>query len=130
MFRTTDSLLPNVIRRQQYRAKPYATVVGIDGVHQDVSFYDLETSSNRAAWFLAEKVTDNNVFYMGPNDIRYVIWIIAAIKTGKCVENAKRAMRDPRLTWFLGLVPLSGKPGSSKHTIFRNRRSEDSPLCP
>lgn len=99
MFRTTDNLLPNVIRRHQYRARRYATIVGIDGAQQDVSFSDLGNSSNRAAWFLAEKVADENVFYMEPNDIRYLIWVIAAIKTGKCVSYKFASLSVAGLSW-------------------------------
>ncbi|KAI0603097.1 hypothetical protein F4775DRAFT_532129 [Biscogniauxia sp. FL1348] len=85
MFRTTEYLVPNIIRRQQHRSKPYATIVGTEGVHRHIKYSDLENASNRASWFLAEKVVDDKVLYMGSNDIRYLIWIVAAIKTGKCV---------------------------------------------
>lgn len=89
MFATTDNLLPNAIRRRQRRARPYAVVVGTEkSGRQNVSFSDLENSSNRAAWLLAERVAGEKVLYMGPNDIRYLIWVIAAAKTGKCVSNS------------------------------------------
>ncbi|KAI0466999.1 acetyl-CoA synthetase-like protein [Xylaria cf. heliscus] len=84
MFRTTEYLLPNAIRRQCGKSKPYATIVGIHGVLQAVSYADLENFSNRASWIL-EKIPSDKVLYMGPNDIRYVIWLVAAMKTGKCV---------------------------------------------
>ncbi|KAI3317133.1 hypothetical protein HD806DRAFT_551096 [Xylariaceae sp. AK1471] len=84
MFRTTQDLIPNVIRRQKGRSRPYATIVGVDGSRQVVTFADLENWSNRAAWFL-DKLPGQQVLYMGPNDIRYALWAIAAIKTGKCV---------------------------------------------
>ncbi|KAI5926545.1 hypothetical protein F4810DRAFT_725180 [Camillea tinctor] len=85
MFRTTEHLVPNAIRRQQHRSKPYATLVGTNGVCRHISYFDIENASNRASWFLTEKVLDDKVLYMGVNDIRYVVWVIAAIKTGKCV---------------------------------------------
>ncbi|KAI1816296.1 hypothetical protein GGS20DRAFT_248978 [Poronia punctata] len=84
MFRTTGDLIPNVIRRRSNRPRPYATVVGVNGVVGVVSFADLENWSNRAARFL-DTVPDDKVLYMGANDVRYVVWIIAAMKTGKCV---------------------------------------------
>ncbi|KAI1634796.1 hypothetical protein F4809DRAFT_651608 [Biscogniauxia mediterranea] len=85
MFRTTEYLVPNILRRQQHRSKPYATIIGTEGVQRHIKYSDIENASNRASWFLAEKVADDKVLYMGSNDIRYLIWIIAAIKTGKCV---------------------------------------------
>ncbi|KAI1409283.1 hypothetical protein F5Y13DRAFT_203712 [Hypoxylon sp. FL1857] len=85
MFTTTQDLVPNIIRRQLHRARPFANIVGIDGAIKEISFSDLENASNRAAWYLDEKIADDNVFYMGPNDMRYLIWVLAAIKTGKCV---------------------------------------------
>ncbi|KAI1488349.1 hypothetical protein F5X96DRAFT_646066 [Biscogniauxia mediterranea] len=85
MFRTTEYLVPNILRRQQHRSKPYATIISTEGVQRHIKYSDIENASNRASWFLAEKVADDKVFYMGSNDIRYLIWIIAAMKTGKCV---------------------------------------------
>ena len=87
MFATTEKLVPNVIRQQQHRVRPYASIVGLDGIVQSISFFTLENASNSAAWFLAEKVKDDELYYMGPNDIRYLIWVIAAMKTGKCVRS-------------------------------------------
>ncbi|KAI1178787.1 hypothetical protein F4777DRAFT_62023 [Nemania sp. FL0916] len=84
MFRTTDYLIPNVIRRRQDRLRPFAAIVGVDGTYQTVTFADLENYSNRAAWVL-EKLPSRQVLYMGPNDVRYVLWAIAAFKAGKCV---------------------------------------------
>lgn len=85
MFRTTQDLIPNIIRRKKSRERPYAIIAGIDGSRQVVTFADLENWSNRAALFL-DKLPGKQVLYMGPNDIRYALWAIAAIKTGKCVS--------------------------------------------
>ncbi|KAI0011898.1 hypothetical protein F4779DRAFT_635496 [Xylariaceae sp. FL0662B] len=85
MFNTTKHLIPNVIRRQQTRPRPFATAVDTNGTCQHITFADLEKFSNRAAWFLDQNVKDENFFYMGPSDIRYLIWVIAAMKTDKCV---------------------------------------------
>ncbi|KAI1500716.1 hypothetical protein F5X99DRAFT_229647 [Biscogniauxia marginata] len=105
MFTTTESLLPNVIRRRQHRARPFATVVSIDGGVQHLSFSDLENASNRASWFLDEKIVDDKVFlYMGPNDIRYFIWVIAAMKTGKCVIFPSLANQIPANQQFFKTV--------------------------
>lgn len=85
MFRTTEYLIPNVIRQQRNRARPYANIVDLEGSRLVATFADLENWSNRAAWFL-ETIPSRQVLYMGPNDIRYAILLIAAIKTGKCVS--------------------------------------------
>ena len=87
MFATTEKLLPNLIRQQQDRERPYACIVDLKGVAHRISFFTLENASNRAAWFLNGEIKDDKVYYMGPNDIRYFIWIIAAMKTGKCVRS-------------------------------------------
>ncbi|KAI8954888.1 hypothetical protein F4801DRAFT_574895 [Xylaria longipes] len=84
MFRTTEYLIPNVIRQQHNRARPYANIVDLEGSHLIATFADLENWSNRVAWFL-ETIPSQQVLYMGPNDIRYAILLIAAIKTGKCI---------------------------------------------
>lgn len=86
-LRTTENLWPNAIRSRVSRVKPFATVVSPDGQLEHISFFDLENASNRAAWFLDQNCADNDVFfYMGPSDIRYLIWTLAAMKTGKCVS--------------------------------------------
>ncbi|KAI0598280.1 hypothetical protein F4775DRAFT_556107 [Biscogniauxia sp. FL1348] len=86
MFRVTEALYPNAIRRQLSRTRPFATIVSVDGACQDLSYADLENVTNRAAWFLDKHLPqEENILYMGPNDIRYLIWVLAAMKTGKCV---------------------------------------------
>ncbi|KAI1504530.1 hypothetical protein F5X99DRAFT_371308 [Biscogniauxia marginata] len=86
MFRATEALYPNAIRRQLSRTRPFATIVSVDGKCQDLSFAELDNVTNRAAWFLDEHLQqDEKVLYMGPSDIRYLIWVLAAMKTGKCV---------------------------------------------
>ncbi|KAI0388936.1 acetyl-CoA synthetase-like protein [Xylariaceae sp. FL0594] len=103
MFQTTQDLIPNVIRRRSGRTRPYATVVGVDGFRQDVSFADLENFSNRAAWFL-EKIPGDKVLYMGPNDVRYIVWLVAAMKTGKCVLFPSLANQVSANQRFFGTV--------------------------
>ncbi|KAI1816876.1 hypothetical protein GGS20DRAFT_575231 [Poronia punctata] len=91
MFRTTQELIPNRIRRLQAREQPYATILKVDGDGdgdgdvQHLTLRGLEVASNKAAWFLDENVQEEKFFYMGPSDIRYVVWVLAAMKTRKCV---------------------------------------------
>ncbi|KAI5919523.1 hypothetical protein F4810DRAFT_724576 [Camillea tinctor] len=86
MFRVTEALYPNAIRRQLSRTRPFATIVSVDGTCEDVTYTQLENVTNRAAWFLDKHLPhEEKVLYMGPSDIRYLIWVLAAMKTGKCV---------------------------------------------
>ncbi|KAH7304017.1 hypothetical protein B0I35DRAFT_153685 [Stachybotrys elegans] len=82
-LRTTDNLWPNAIKSRL--GKPYAVIVSPDGQLESFGFADLENASNRAAWFLEENCKDGMFFYMGPSDLRYMVWVLAAMKTGKCV---------------------------------------------
>lgn len=63
------------------------SVVSPDGGLEHLSVDDVYNASNRAAWFLHRHLArdEEKFFYMGPNDIRYVIWILGAMKSGKCV---------------------------------------------
>ncbi|KAI1298346.1 hypothetical protein F5Y03DRAFT_269448 [Xylaria venustula] len=86
MFRTTERLIPNVVKQLSAQNRRYATVVNGNGDYQHLTFHDLDNASSRAAWFIDQNVKDQDKFlYMGPNDIRYLIWVLAAMKTGKCV---------------------------------------------
>ncbi|KAI0189651.1 hypothetical protein F4808DRAFT_34080 [Astrocystis sublimbata] len=84
---TTDDLLPNVVERLRKRKRPFVSVVAPDGRLENLSVEDIHNASNRAAWFLHRHLQthEEKFFYMGPNDVRYVIWTLAAMKAGKCV---------------------------------------------
>jgi len=99
MFRTTEDLIPNRIRRLSAREQPVATIVRVDsdgdgdgagdgaGQSRNLTFRDLENLSNKAAWFLDKNIQEEKFLYMGPSDIRYLIWVLAAMKTRKCVST-------------------------------------------
>ncbi|KAI1741725.1 hypothetical protein F4680DRAFT_414841 [Xylaria scruposa] len=84
---STDDLLLNIIQRFRERTRPLVSVVTPDGGLEHLSVEDLYNASNRAAWFLHHNLEkdDERFFYMGPNDIRYLIWVLGAMKVGKCV---------------------------------------------
>ncbi|KAI0024878.1 hypothetical protein F4780DRAFT_794022 [Xylariomycetidae sp. FL0641] len=85
MFRTTKALLPNTLKHRQARVRPYATIVDADGKCHDLTFGDIDNASNRAAWFLDRALKGEEKFiYKGPNDVRTLIWALAAMKTCKC----------------------------------------------
>ncbi|KAI1321521.1 hypothetical protein F5Y16DRAFT_388734 [Xylariaceae sp. FL0255] len=88
MFRATEYLYPNVIRRRAQQGNLFATIVDPSGQTdlQYLTYADIENASNRAAWFLDQNLKNEiKVYYMGPNDIRYPIWVIGGMKAGKCV---------------------------------------------
>ncbi|KAI0102316.1 hypothetical protein GGR51DRAFT_527817 [Nemania sp. FL0031] len=84
---TTDDLVPNLIQKLRKRTRPFASVVAPEGGLEQISVDDVHNASNRAAWFLRRNLEQDGekFFYMGPNDIRYLIWVLGAMKLGKCV---------------------------------------------
>lgn len=86
---TTDDLLPNIIQRFRKRTRPLVSIASPDGGLEHLSFDDVHNASNRAAWFLDQSLErdDEIFFYMGPNDVRYLIWILGAMRLGKCVSS-------------------------------------------
>ncbi|KAI0509753.1 hypothetical protein F5B22DRAFT_615931 [Xylaria bambusicola] len=86
MLRTTERLIPNVVKRKAAEGQRFATIVNADGKQQHLSYHDLDNASSRAAWFIEQNLKgQDKFFYMGSNDIRYVVWVLAAMKTRKCV---------------------------------------------
>ncbi|KAI1310704.1 hypothetical protein F5Y03DRAFT_345330 [Xylaria venustula] len=86
MYWTTDDLLPNFIQKLRKRTRPFVSVVTPDGGLEHISIQDVHNASNRAAWFLRRNLAgdEEKFLYMGPNDIRYLIWVLGAMKAGKC----------------------------------------------
>lgn len=72
------------------------SVVSPDGGLENLSFEDVHNASNRAAWFLHRSLErdDEKFLYMGPNDVRYLIWILGAMKLGKCVSPCPHIFPD------------------------------------
>jgi acyl-coenzyme A synthetase/AMP-(fatty) acid ligase len=85
-LQSTEHLWPNAIRSRVAETRPYARVVNVNGQVQDVTFADLENASNRAARFLVQNCPHDTFVYMGPSDLRYMIWAVGAMKAGKCVS--------------------------------------------
>ncbi|KAI3320299.1 acetyl-CoA synthetase-like protein [Xylariaceae sp. AK1471] len=71
----TDDLCPNIVRRLRERTRPFVSIVSPDGRLEHISVKDLHDASDRAAWFLFRnlKKDEERFFYMGPNDIRYLV---------------------------------------------------------
>lgn len=92
-------LIPNVIdeRARQEPTKLFAAIPRskdlADG-YVDVTYASLANAVNRASWWLYESmghVDTSEVFaYLGPNDLRYPIFLTAAIKCGYRVSLHSR----------------------------------------
>ena len=82
-----QDLFPLIVRDSVGLERPFSLVAFPDRKPEVVSFNRLNNAVNRAAWFLQEKLSDVKLFvWMGKNDVRYVVWMLAAATTGKIVR--------------------------------------------
>lgn len=83
-----------ILAQKSTRTTPIALITSPEAVTDRITLSDLENASNRAASFLEAHLPPQNeaatFFYMGPSDIRYFIWILAAMKTERCVRRPKQ----------------------------------------
>lgn len=93
---TTDDLCPNILQRQRGRTRPLVSIVSPQGDIEHLSVQDVLDASDRAAWFLTHHMQEDEerFLYMGPNDVRYFIWILGAMKAAKCVCSFSGFTRD------------------------------------
>ena len=59
---------------------------------KSVSYAQVANAVNRAAWWLDLSIPKNGerefpVAYLGPNDLRYIVFVLATMKTGRKVER-------------------------------------------
>ncbi|CAG8955641.1 hypothetical protein HYFRA_00009595 [Hymenoscyphus fraxineus] len=83
-----STILTDLIRNgQTTRSSPCVLIASPKSVTEEIFLSDLENASNRAAEFLGKElpIDQKTFFYMGPSDMRYFIWVLAAMKTEKCV---------------------------------------------
>lgn len=95
---STNTVLTDLLRKQQSsRAAPCVLITSPEAVTEQISASDLENASNRAASFLEQELRedDTTFFYMGPSDMRYFIWVLAAMKTERCVGRALASSCSP-----------------------------------
>jgi acyl-coenzyme A synthetase/AMP-(fatty) acid ligase len=61
----------------------------LDDGYQDVSYNAFARAVNRCAWFLEKELgrsqDQTTLFYIGPLDLRYLVIILGAVKTGHLV---------------------------------------------
>lgn len=88
-YTTETGLLPNVIKQRKSQVEPFFIFADAEGQTEEITFADIDNASNRAAWFLTKNLAEDEVkfYYMGRMDIRYFVWVVAAMKTGKCVST-------------------------------------------
>ena len=71
----------------EYPASP----TNFEGGYTKVSYHDFANAINGAAWWLEEKFGRSEEFqtlaYIGPNDLRYNVFVLAAIKAGYKVSS-------------------------------------------
>lgn len=92
---TERGLLPNLIRRERLNLKaPFLTLAGPHGIEAEYTYADFNNFANRAAWFLQDHLEKDEAkfYYMGRLDVRYYVWVFAAMKLGKCVSAPGKAV--------------------------------------
>lgn len=85
---TERGLLPNFIKQKAAQTTPFFVLASPERVVDQFTYADIDNLTNRAAWFLRNTLGEDEekFFYMGRTDLRYFIWVIAAMKAGKCVS--------------------------------------------
>lgn len=89
-----------------------------DGKTQEwrrITFKDLAAAVSYTAWWIDETLGQGSksepLAYMGVNDIRYVVFLLACIKTGYAVSNRKyhQSRNLTVLIWYAGVATLTEK---------------------
>ncbi|KAH7390129.1 putative NRPS-like enzyme [Cadophora sp. MPI-SDFR-AT-0126] len=119
----TKRLLPHIIdeRAKAGYTRPFAlypkSTDASAGFHS-INYVRIANTVNRVAWWLDSELTeqeekDNPFAYFGPNDLRYIIFLMATMKTGRkslqpvIVASGLRHIQAPKLNDLLAeyLVP-------------------------
>ncbi|KAI1135705.1 acetyl-CoA synthetase-like protein [Hypoxylon sp. FL0543] len=111
-------LIPHVVKRRINQKRPLLKIVHPDRDPIEVTFALLDNAINRAAWFLTENLgPDEEIFiWMSQSDARYIIFEIAAMKTGKVVvfpSLSNRVSANLRLFETVGAKHMFYGPESS-----------------
>ena len=64
---------------------------------QSISYACLANAVNRACWWLDAELSrddekEHPFAYLGPNDLRYIIFVIATMKTGRKVRSSEKSL--------------------------------------
>lgn len=90
-------LLTDLLRGgQSSRSTPCVRVTSPDAVVEEFFLGDIDNASDRAAQFLDQELPEDQptFFYMGPSDLRYFIFVVAAMKTGRCARETHLPPHD------------------------------------
>jgi hypothetical protein len=111
-------LLPHIIdeRAKNGYERPYAlyplTKDPADGF-KAISYARLANAINRASWWLEKELPraeekQHAFAYLGANDLRYVVFVLATIKTGRKVGLSMKILGCGNFftDWFRSLLPL------------------------
>jgi thioester reductase-like protein/acyl-coenzyme A synthetase/AMP-(fatty) acid ligase/aryl carrier-like protein len=90
--RWRDELLPNIVDRLS-RETPEAlyaeypiSPLSYDAGYRKITYRDLANAVNGAAWWLSQTLGPSKqhevLTYVGPNDLRYIVLVLAAVKAG------------------------------------------------
>ena len=111
-------LLPNVIdaRAREGFERPYASIPisndPSDGF-RDISYAQFANAINRCAQWILDSIGRSETFevlvYLGPQDLRYQIICIAAIKTGHVESRCRANAQDDLLSTLADVFSLSKK---------------------
>ena len=83
--------------------------------YEDISYSAFAKAVDRCSWWIQKElgrdVKSKTLFYIGPLDLRYLIVLLAAAKTGHIVNLLSRLALNPSVTdkFDLGLLQLSSQ---------------------
>lgn len=101
--------MPNFIKRERMGwTNPFLVVADAEGIVDELTFADIDNATNRAAWFLSQNLAqdEDKFYYMGRLDLRYYIWLFAAMKAGKCVSALPRPRTVSGRRWADDILRL------------------------
>jgi hypothetical protein len=121
-------LVPTIIdeRASTHPTQPFASIPVTsspqDGF-RDINYAQLANAINRLAWWIEETlgkgVDQETLTYIGPNDLRYAILTVAAIKTGYKVSFT---VWPPGLGRLIGYRPFSRHLATASKAIYPSWR--------
>ena len=113
-------LIPKLIDDIAYSdpQRPFVSVPRSSNVqegYEDISYSAFAKAVDRCSWWIQKElgrdVKSKTLFYIGPLDLRYLIVLLAAAKTGHIVNLLSRLALNPSVTdkFDLGLLQLSSQ---------------------
>ncbi|KAI0154744.1 hypothetical protein GGR52DRAFT_256864 [Hypoxylon sp. FL1284] len=106
-------LIPHVVKRRINQTRPLIKISHPERDPVEITFAILDNAVNRAAWFLTNNLAEDEetFIWMSKSDVRYIIWAIAAMKTGKVAVFPSLSNRIPANLRLFGSV-------GAKHMLY------------